>query len=184
MSSMSTMPVRRLRLVDEHFADDPRAAAPGRGGRMKVAIATQDLKTVDAHFAGARNLAIYEVSPGGYRMLEAVRFDIVSRQDGVHDDDGAGDGPAGDDHADRLGARLDALKGCALLFVQAIGGPAAARVVNLRVHPIKVPQPTPISQVLDRVQTMLNGTPPPWLRKMIRQESGADAGALNGEDAR
>jgi nitrogen fixation protein NifX len=32
---------------------------------MKVAFATQDLHTLDAHFGGARNLAIYDVTPEG-----------------------------------------------------------------------------------------------------------------------
>ena len=125
---------------------------------MKVAFATQDLHTLDAHFGGARNLAIYDVSPEGYRFLEAVRFDEASNQDGVHADEGH----------DRLTARIDALDGCALLFVLAIGGPAAARVVGNRIHPVKLPRAEPIGDILERVRTMLNGTPPPWLRKALK----------------
>jgi nitrogen fixation protein NifX len=127
------------------------------GGLMKVAFATQDLRNLDAHFAGARNLAIYEVTAEGYRFLEAVRFDTSSNEDGVH----------ADANEDRLTPRIEALAGCALLFVLAIGGPAAARVVSRKIHPIKLPRPEPIVEILDRVQTMLNGTPPPWLRKVI-----------------
>ncbi len=139
---------------------------------MKVAIATQDMKTADAHFAGARNLAIYEVSPQGSRLVEAVRFDATSDQSGEHSQE---------EHLTRVNARIDAIKGCALLFVRAIGGPAAARVVNSRIHPIKLQRDEPISEVLDRVQTMLNGNPPPWLRKVLQQESGEPAGVLAGE---
>jgi nitrogen fixation protein NifX len=141
---------------------------------MKVAFATQDLHTLDAHFAGARNLAIYDVTPEGYRFLEAVRFDETSLQDGVHADDGH----------DRLTPRLDALDGCALLFVLAIGGPAAARLVAKRVHPVKLAKPEPITAILDRVQTMLNGTPPPWLRKAMRPAAAAEPDFLDdSEDA-
>ncbi len=133
---------------------------------MKVAFATQDLKNLDAHFAGARNLAIYDVTAEGYRFVEAVRFDVSSNEDGVH----------ADANEDRLTPRVDALAGCALLFVLAIGGPAAARVVSRKIHPIKLPRPEPIVEILDRVQTMLNGTPPPWLRKAIGggRRKGAD----------
>jgi nitrogen fixation protein NifX len=127
------------------------------GGHMKVAFATQDLKNLDAHFAGARNLAIYDVTAEGYRFLEAVRFDSSSNEDGVH----------ADANEDRLTPRIESLAGCSLLFVLAIGGPAAARVVSRKIHPIKLPRPEPIVEILDRVQTMLNGTPPPWLRKVI-----------------
>ena len=136
---------------------------------MKVAIATQDLKTVDAHFAGARTMAIYEVSPDGSRLLEAIRFDQASNQDGNHVDPEDGD--------DRITPRLDAIRGCQLLFVRAIGGPAAARVVNARIHPIKVTSDEPIGDVLNRCQTMLQGNPPPWLRKVLQQDATELTGA-------
>ena len=43
--------IRRLRLVDA--APPAHPVAKPAGGSMKIAIATQDLKTVDAHFAAA-----------------------------------------------------------------------------------------------------------------------------------
>ena len=135
---MTAPSIRRLRLVDAEPAA-PSAAKPA-GGSMKIAIATQDLKSVDAHFAGARTIAIYEVSIEGSKMLEAVRFDIASNEDGNH----------GDDMDDRITPRLEAIRGCQLLFVRAIGGPAAARVVNARIHPIKVTSDEPIGDVLAR----------------------------------
>lgn len=127
---------------------------------MKIAFATQDMKRVDAHFGSARSMAIYEVSPDSSKFVEAVQFDAVSAEDGEHATEGE----------DRLTAKVDALKGCAMLFVLAIGGPAAARVVNNRVHPVKIPAPEPISDVIGRVQTMLKGTPPPWMRKILMQD--------------
>lgn len=157
--------MRRLRVVDD-------VEAPGETtGAVRVAFATQDLHTLDAHFAGARNLAIYEVAPAGWRFLEAVRFDDASGEDGVHESPD-----------DRVGARLEALAGCALLFVLAIGGPAAARVVGLRIHPVKVPKPEPITDILDRVQTMLAGNPPPWLRKVLRPSGAAPRPNFLDED--
>ncbi|MDU6669593.1 MAG: NifB/NifX family molybdenum-iron cluster-binding protein [Bradyrhizobium sp.] len=39
---------------------------------MKVAFATQDLKRVDAHFGWAKNIAIYDLDPEGYRFVETV----------------------------------------------------------------------------------------------------------------
>jgi nitrogen fixation protein NifX len=131
---------------------------------MKIAVATNDLKTVDAHFAGARNLAVYDVTPDGYRLVEAIRFDNRSNEDGVH----------ADIDEDRITPRVDAVRGCALLFVLAIGGPAAAQVVSRKIHPVKVPRPEPIADVLERVQTMLSGSPPPWLRKAMTPRGGRD----------
>lgn len=130
---------------------------------MRVAFATHDMKRVDAHFASAKAMAIYEVSPDAHAFVEAVQFDMVTEEDGHHDDS-----------ADRLSDKIDALDGCNLLFVLAIGGPAAARVVNRRIHPVKISAPEPIADVIGRLQTMLNGTPPPWMRKILNAGKTTD----------
>ncbi|MEO5336172.1 MAG: nitrogen fixation protein NifX [Magnetospirillum sp. WYHS-4] len=153
--------MRKLRLVE--------AEPQGKEGAMKVAIATTDMQALNAHFGSTPKFAVYEVTKADWRFVEALEFGAVSDQSGQHADDGE----------DRIGQKVEALKGCALVFVLAIGGPAAAKVVNARVHPIKVPEPQPIEQVLDRVRTMLSGTPPPWLRKAMGGSAPAD---LDEED--
>jgi nitrogen fixation protein NifX len=119
---------------------------------MKVAFATQDLKRVDAHFGWAKNLAIYEVTPTDHRFLEAVQFDGNLQEDG---------------NEDKLAPKLEAIKDCAILYVAAIGGSGAARVVAHKIHPVKVSQPEPIGEILDKLRDVLKGTPPPWLRKAL-----------------
>jgi nitrogen fixation protein NifX len=119
---------------------------------MKVAFATQDLKRVDAHFGWAKNLAIYEISPKSHRFLEAIQFDGDLQEDGSED---------------KLTPKLNAIHDCAILYVAAIGGSAAARVVAKQIHPVKVAQPEDIADILQRLQGVLDGTPPPWLRKAL-----------------
>lgn len=136
--------MRRLRLID----GAGEAPAEMEEGHMKVAFATNDLKRVDAHFGGAKQMVFYEITEGSSRLIEAIQFDHASAEDGTHD---------ASDNDDRLGPKVDALKGCALLFVLAIGGPAAARVIGHRVHPIKLPAIEPIPDVINRVQGMLKG---------------------------
>jgi nitrogen fixation protein NifX len=118
---------------------------------MKIAFATQDLKRVDAHFGWAKNIAIYDVSPKGYAFLEAVQFD--------------GDLQEGAD--DKLAPKLEAIRDCAILYVAAIGGSGAARVVANNIHPMKVNQPEEITDLLDKLTGVLAGAPPPWLRKAL-----------------
>lgn len=119
---------------------------------MKVAFATQDLKRVDAHFGWAKNIAIYEVSSEGHRFIEAVQFDGDLQEDG---------------NEDKLAPKLEAIADCAILYVAAIGGSGAARVVAKKIHPVKVPQPESINDILNKLQEVLKGTPPPWLRKAL-----------------
>jgi nitrogen fixation protein NifX len=119
---------------------------------MKIAFATQDLKRVDAHFGWAKNIAIYEVTPEGHSFLEAVQFDGDLQEDG---------------NEDKLAPKLEVIKDCAILYVAAIGGSGAARVVAHKIHPIKVTQPEPIAEILDKLRDVLKGTPPPGLRKAL-----------------
>ncbi len=145
------MLARRLSLIET--AAPQEAPLP----RLRVAIATQDMRTLNAHFGSAPRFAVYDVTPAEARFVEALSFDNVSDQSGAHSDDGA----------DRIGAKVEALTGCHLLFVLAIGGPAAAKVVGAHIHPVKLAAPEPIDSILARVQTMMAGNPPPWLRKVM-----------------
>jgi len=119
---------------------------------MKVAFATQDLKRVDAHFGWAKNIAIYEIGPDGHKFLEAIQFDGDLKEDG---------------NEDKLAPKIEAVKDCAILYVAAIGGSGAARVVANNIHPMKVNQPEDISDLLVKLEEVLKGTPPPWLRKAL-----------------
>lgn len=119
---------------------------------MKVAFATEDLQRVDAHFGWAQHLAVYDVTPQGHRLVEVFGFG------GPLDEDG---------NEDKLEPKLASIGDCAIVYVAAIGGSAAARVVAHKIHPVKVPEPQPILDLLDRLQATLAGTPPPWLRKAL-----------------
>ncbi|WFU13197.1 nitrogen fixation protein NifX (plasmid) [Rhizobium sp. CB3090] len=151
--------VRRLSLVTD---EGPVPAPECPKGVLRVAIATQDLKRLNAHFGSAKLFAVYDVTPTGWEIVEAVDFGEATDESGKHTNDGG---------TDRITMRVEALKGCHLLFCLAIGGPSAAKVVAAKIHPIKVPEPSPIEEVLTRTQTMLKTAPPPWLRKVL-----ADAG--------
>lgn len=122
---------------------------------MKVAFATQDLKRVDAHFGWAKNIAIYDVSPEGHRFVEAIQFDGDLKEDG---------------NEDKLAPKIEAIKDCTILYVAAIGGSGAARVVANNIHPMKVTQPEAIDDLCVKLEDVLKGAPPPWLRKVLARD--------------
>lgn len=155
---------RRLRLIKPQDATNDSLFL---GGSMKVAFATQDLQRVDAHFGWAKNIAIYELSADSYRFIEAVQFEGDLQEDG---------------NEDKLAPKLEAIADCAILYVAAIGGSGAARVVALGIHPMKVPQPEPIVDLLEKLQGVLKGTPPPWLRKVLAKESKGEEREFDFED--
>jgi nitrogen fixation protein NifX len=148
------MSATRFSLVDNEPAPQP-SGQPA----VRVAIATSDMKSLNAHFGSATRFAIYDVTTEDWRFVGACAFDNVSDGSGSHKQEGD----------DKIGAKVEALKGCHLLFCLAIGGPSAAKVVAAKIHPIKTPQPQSIESVLERIRTMLNGAPPPWLRKVLSE---------------
>jgi nitrogen fixation protein NifX len=136
---------------------------------MKIAFATQDQQRVDAHFGWAKHLAIYEISPTGYQFVQ---------------DFGFGEDLAEDGNEDKLAPKLDAIRDCAIVYVAAIGGSAAARVVATKIHPIKVEKPEPILDILDKLQVVLQGTPPPWLRKALLKDQGRTVSFEDDEEVK
>ena len=70
--------VRRLSLV---ATDGDVPAAPARSaGAVRVAIATTDMKALDAHFGSAKRFAVYDVTKEGWSFIEALAFDDVTEQ--------------------------------------------------------------------------------------------------------
>ncbi|MHB0990831.1 MAG: nitrogen fixation protein NifX [Burkholderiales bacterium] len=122
---------------------------------MKVAFATQDMQRVDAHFGWAKNIAVYDVRADGYDFVESFTFEGDLKEDGDED---------------KLLPKINAIRDCAILYIAAIGGSGAARVVASKIHPIKVPQPEAIMDILDKLQDVVKGTPPPWLRKALLKD--------------
>ncbi|SEK09402.1 nitrogen fixation protein NifX [Paraburkholderia diazotrophica] len=124
---------------------------------MKIAFATQDKVHVDAHFGSAKNIVTYDVTADSHTFVEAFYF---------------GDNLVEDGDEDKLTQKLEVIQGCAILYVAAIGGSGAARVVALKVHPVKVSQPESIEDILIKLRVVLKGSPPPWLRKALTKNAG------------
>jgi len=121
-----------------------------KGLSMKVAFASTDKIHVDEHFGQAKEFYLWEIGP------EQAEFTGVLQ---VNEGDGDAD--------DRIEARSAALADCALVYVGQIGGPAAARLVAKKIHPLKSKDAEPITEVVEKLQQVLQGNPPPWLRKAM-----------------
>ncbi|MEM6255460.1 MAG: nitrogen fixation protein NifX [Cyanobacteria bacterium P01_D01_bin.156] len=124
---------------------------------MKIAFATQDSIHINAHFGWARQIDVYEVDTTGYTFLEALKFGGDLKEDG---------------NEDKLEPKVKALQNCTIVYVSAIGGSAAARLIRKNITPIKTESGT-IEDVLKRLVDSLNGSPPPWLRKALLKSQPA-----------
>lgn len=149
-----------------HLVDDPRTerdggnapAANDTDASLRVAFATQDMHRADAHFGSAPRFAIYEVAAARSRFVAALEFTgALADGSGRHQSSGE----------DRIGPKVEALRGCHLLFCMAIGGPSAAKLVNAGIHPVKLSAAEPIEAILERLRLRMSDAPPPWLRKAM-----------------
>ncbi|HEY6009201.1 MAG TPA: nitrogen fixation protein NifX [Geobacteraceae bacterium] len=129
---------------------------------MKVAFTSTTGEIIDRHFGQCDSFQVWEIGPEEARYLETV---------GVTSD--------GSDEEDRIAARADVLAACAIVYTMQIGGPAAAKLVGRKIHPMKTNSEVPVAEVVARLQEVLKGTPPPWLKKAMNKE---DAGSfLDGD---
>jgi len=119
---------------------------------MKVAFTSSDGKTVDQHFGMATAFHLFEIGPES--SVPAGTVEVAA---------------SGEDEEDRIEARANAIAGCAIVFTMRIGGPAAAKLVSRRIQPMKTGAETAISGLIVRLQEVLRGTPPPWLRKAVNR---------------
>lgn len=123
---------------------------------MKVAFATCDQVHINSHFGSAQKIDVYEVSKEGYNFSNTLEFDDNLKEDG---------------NEDKLVPKIEALSDCTLVYVSAIGGSAAARLIRQKITPVKAQSDEEeILAILDKLVKTLNGNPPPWLRKVIQQE--------------
>jgi nitrogen fixation protein NifX len=124
---------------------------------MKVAFASKDMETINAHFGGAREFVIYNVSKEGFELSGVIKTDTSEF--------------TGDDKTD---FKVKALKGINIMYCESIGGTAAAKVIRAGINPMKVQEPRRIVDVLSELVTMVNGNPPPWIKRIMNMETVED----------
>ncbi|MEM9977371.1 MAG: nitrogen fixation protein NifX [Cyanobacteria bacterium P01_D01_bin.2] len=122
---------------------------------MKIAFTTQDSIHINAHFGWANQIDVYEVDTTGYTFFKSIKFYGDLKEDG---------------NEDKLAPKVKALQDCSLVYVSAIGGSAAARLIGRNITPIRgQTEADAIEDVLAQLVQSLRDSPPPWLRKALLQ---------------
>lgn len=135
--------------------------------KVKIAFTTTDRIHINAHFGWAKEIDVYEISDQGYEFLETLKFTGDLKEDG---------------NEDKITPKLEALNNCTIVYVVAIGGSAAARLIKKGVTPVKAKSETEkIEEILTKLVQTLKGNPPPWLRKALRQTKPNFADEIESE---
>ena len=124
-------------------------------GSVRIACASNDAVNVDGHFGSCSQFMIYQVSAGEARLIDIRSTDIP---DGLEVDD-------------KNLFRAELIQDCQVLYIASVGGPAAAKIVKLGIHPMKLPGVETIIDIIGQLQAVIAGTPPPWLAKVMGIEA-------------
>ena len=124
-------------------------------GSVRIACASNDAINVDGHFGSCSQFLIYQVSADEARLIDIRATDIP---DGLEVDD-------------KNRYRAELIQDCQVLYMASVGGPAAAKIVKLGIHPIKLSSIETIAEIIGQLQTVIAGTPPPWLAKVMGIEA-------------
>ncbi|HEY0666497.1 MAG TPA: dinitrogenase iron-molybdenum cofactor biosynthesis protein [Gallionella sp.] len=143
--------VRHLWGQSAEAEDLPQLAAYKEGdmpGSLRVAVASNSEENLDGHFGSCPRFLVYQVGRNEIRLID-IRPTFVA-----------------DDAEDKNTARAGLINDCQIVYVQSIGGPAAAKAVRANVHPVKAPEGGKAGIALTRLQAVLDA-PPPWLAKIL-----------------
>ncbi len=158
---LSELPADALKLALKHLqgdmdtvasADLPPCEAYQEGdmpNSIRVACASNQGALLDGHFGSCARFLIYQVSKQEVRLI-----DIRSTQ--------------GDQEVDEKNSfRAELIKDCHVLYIVSIGGPAAAKVIRMGLHPIKQPEGGDSLEIVTQLKQVLSDSPPPWLAKVM-----------------
>ncbi len=141
-------PLRGIGVAGSELPALEPCAADELPASIRVAVASNSGENLDGHFGSCERFLVYQTGPAAVRLIDQ-RPTL-----------------AADQAADRNAARAELINDCHIVYVQSIGGPAAAKVVRAGVHPVKIPKVAPAREVLARLQQSL-AKPPPWLAKAM-----------------
>jgi len=154
-SASIKLAVRLLWGQSDEAEDLPPVAAYKEGdipGSLRVAVASNTEENLDGHFGSCPRFLIYQVGRDEIRLIEIRSTSLT------------------DEAEDKNVARANLIKDCQIVYVQSIGGPAAAKAVRANIHPVKAPEGGKASIALQRLQAVLDA-PPPWLAKILGVEA-------------
>ncbi|MBS0370786.1 MAG: dinitrogenase iron-molybdenum cofactor biosynthesis protein [Proteobacteria bacterium] len=121
-------------------------------GSVRIAVASDSGLQLDGFFNTCLRFLVFQLSATETRLID-VRGTAAAKAT----DDG-----------NRW--RAECIADCHLLLTVGVGTSNVARLMRLGVHPLGYGSPMAAPWALDRIQEVLQGTPPPWLVKAGRLE--------------
>ena len=121
---------------------------------IRIAVASNTAEQLDGHFGSCDRYLIYQLSEDEIRLIDARSAIEADLND------------------DKNKFRVNLIRDCPVLYVMSIGGPAAAKVVQANIYPMKIEAGGEIRDILADLQKAIATSPPPWLAKILGVGAG------------
>ena len=121
---------------------------------IRIAVASNTGEQLDGHFGSCHRYLIYQLSKDEIRLIDvrsAIEADLAEEKNRF---------------------RVNLIQDCAVIYVVSIGGPAAAKVIQAYIYPMKIEQGGNIREILADLQQAIATSPPPWLAKILGVGTG------------
>ena len=135
------------------YCEESLSIEPYQEGDMpnsiRIAVASNTAEQLDGHFGSCHRYLIYQLSADDIKLIDvrsALEADLAEEKNRF---------------------RVDLIKDCAVVYVVSIGGPAAAKVIQAYIYPMKVEQGGSAREILADLQKAIATSPPPWLAKIL-----------------
>ena len=116
---------------------------------IRIAVASNTGEQLDGHFGSCHRYLIYQLSADEIKLIDvrsAVEADLAEEKNTY---------------------RVNLIRDCPVLYIMSIGGPAAAKVIQAYIYPMKVAKGGSAREILADLQKAIATSPPPWLAKIL-----------------
>ncbi|VEP15253.1 Dinitrogenase iron-molybdenum cofactor biosynthesis protein [Hyella patelloides LEGE 07179] len=116
---------------------------------IRIAVASNTAEQLDGHFGSCHRYLIYQLSADELKLIDvrsAIEADLAEEKNTY---------------------RVNLIRDCPVLYIMSIGGPAAAKVIQAYIYPMKVSQGGSAREILADLQKAIATSPPPWLAKIL-----------------
>ena len=134
---------------------------------LMVAFASSDGECVNQHFGSARGFEVYGISNDAATLLASKTFPKENK----------------DGNEDKLKPKLKWLHGCDLVYVGSVGGSATKQLIMLGANPVEVKGGPEIEEIIEDIQSELNGDMSPMLERVIKQKTSKSDHRFEDMDA-
>ncbi|MEO0352236.1 MAG: dinitrogenase iron-molybdenum cofactor N-terminal domain-containing protein [Cyanobacteria bacterium P01_A01_bin.15] len=143
----------RILWGEQDQCEHPLPVKPYQTGDMpnsvRIAVASNTAEQLDGHFGSCHRYLIYQLSTDEIRLIDvrsALEADLSDSKNEF---------------------RVNLIKDCPIVYVVSVGGPAAAKIIQANIYPMKVETGGAIRENLADLQNVLATSPPPWLAKIL-----------------